>query len=90
MTLSQSILARLVREAMTRGAPLSADEQNALSVLDENFTASGYVTSEVDSLIAAATAVVEAFAEAEDLTDLTSVVADLETAADIDPSEGGV
>lgn len=90
MSLSQSVLVRLIRGAVSRAGALTADEQNAMSALDSNFTASGYDTSEVVALIAAANAVVDAHAEAAEVTDLDTVVADLEAAADIDPSEGGV
>lgn len=118
MSLSQPTLVKILRDCIARSGALSADEQNAMSVLDSNFTASGYLTSEVAALIAAAedavtagnaavlaaTAVLEAFAEAEDLTDLdasmaaletpvsdlTAATSALETASAISPSAGSV
>lgn len=93
MPISQTVLARLLREAVSRSGPLSADEQNALSSLDQNFTADGYVTSEVLALIAAVSAAVSAANDCvaaaqavatafdEESEDLTGVIGDLSTTA---------
>lgn len=80
---------RLLRDALQRAQPLTADEQNAAITLGDDVAGLSYASADVEALIDAAEAVVTAFGTAEALEDLTEMIGALDTAAGITPTAGG-
>lgn len=88
--MTQAVSQRLIREAMARAVPLTADETNAIAVMETGVTGLKYKNSDVDALIAAVVALQAAYDGGTDLIDVDSEMTAASAAAVISKTAGGV